>query len=110
MLIARLQQALRRTAFGAAGGLFLIIGIGFLTAAAWLAMALAFGAVFASVIVGLVLCGIGLVCLALAARRPVPPSAALQPPVPAARQADLIAAFLGGMDTGKAMARRPSRR
>jgi hypothetical protein len=103
---ASVRQALRRSAFGVAGGLFLLLGFGFLTAAAWLALALAHGALFASMILGLVFCGVGLICLAMAARKP--PAPALPPTV--VSQTNLLAAFMGGLRTGRAMARRPSRR
>jgi len=111
-LQASLRQTLRRTAFGVAGGLFLILGIGFLTAAVWLTLAIAHGGLFASVILGLVFCGVGLVFLALSARKPAQAPAPIAVATPTAAkaplEADLMAAFLGGLDAGRAMARRSS--
>jgi hypothetical protein len=107
---ASVRQALRRSAFGVAGGLFLLLGFGFLTAAAWLALALAHGALFASMILGLVFCGVGLICLAMAARKPPAPAPAPALPPTVVSQTNLLAAFMGGLRTGRAMARRPSRR
>lgn len=97
-----LRQTLRRSGFGAVGALLLVCGIGFLTAATWVALALAYGALIASLILGLVFCGGGLVCLAMATRK--------SPPLPPATtsQDDLLAAFLGGLKTGRAMSRRSS--
>ena len=109
----RINLALRRTAFGAAGALCFLLGLGFLTSAVWIGLALAYGGLIASLLLGLIYCGLGLVLVAFAARRPPSPSpapAAAARPVPTVGQADLIAAFLGGLDTGRAMARRSRRR
>lgn len=72
LLRALLRRTARRAAFGGAAGLFLLTGAGFLLSAAWLALAAARGAIFASLILGLALAGIGLVLLAAALVRPTP--------------------------------------
>lgn len=71
-LIARraASRVARKAAFGSAAGLCLLVGLGFLLAAAWTAIAAAKGAVFASLVLGLAFLGLGLVFLAVAMARP----------------------------------------
>lgn len=66
-------RAMRKAGLGLAAGLCLVTGAGFLLAAAWIALAAARGALFASVVLGLACAGMGLMLLAVAAARPVPP-------------------------------------
>ena len=108
-LIQRAKSAARRTAFGAAGVACLVVGVGFLSAALWLAIALTFGGVVASLVLGLLYAGFGLVLLALASRKPVAHTPAVKAAQPAPGQSDLIAAFLGGVDAGKRIGHRPAR-
>lgn len=64
------RDAARKAGFGLAAGLCVIAGAGFLLSAAWLALAAAKGAIFASLMVGLGLVGLGLILLAVALARP----------------------------------------
>lgn len=64
------RDAARKAGFGLAAGLCLGAGAGFLLSAAWLALAAAKGAIFASLMLGLGLAGLGLVLLAVALARP----------------------------------------
>ena len=64
------RDAARKAGFGLAAGLCVVAGAGFLLSAAWLALAAAKGAIFASLMLGLALVGLGLVCLAVAMARP----------------------------------------
>ncbi|WP_108485198.1 phage holin family protein [Oceaniglobus ichthyenteri] len=101
--IERAKDAARRTAFGAAGFLCLVVGLGFLSSALWLAIAVANGAMMASLILGLLYVGGGLILIAVASRRP---RRYAPPPSPkAVKQADLITAFMNGVNAGKTMRR-----
>lgn len=64
------RDAARKAAFGSAAGLCLLVGAGFLLSAAWIALAAANGALFASLVIGLALAGLGLVLLAVAMAGP----------------------------------------
>lgn len=64
------RDAARKAGFGLAAGLCILAGAGFLLSAAWLALAAAKGAIFASLMIGLALAGLGLVLLAVALARP----------------------------------------
>lgn len=64
------RNTARKAAFGSAAGLCLLAGAGFLLSAAWIALAAARGPVFASLLIGLALAGLGLVLLAAAMARP----------------------------------------
>ena len=64
------RDAARKAGFGLAAGLCLGAGAGFLLSAAWLALSAARGAIFASLMLGLGLAGLGLVLLAVALARP----------------------------------------
>ena len=78
-LVARdaARTAARKAAFGGAAGLCLLAGAGFLLSAAWIALAAAKGALFASLMVGMALVGLGLVLLAAAMARPASRRASL---------------------------------
>lgn len=75
-LVARekARDTMRKAGFGLAAVLCLIVGLGFLVAAAWIALAAAKGALFASVFLGLCFVGLGAVLMAVAAMRPRPKS------------------------------------
>ncbi|MCC5970578.1 MAG: hypothetical protein JJU15_11535 [Pararhodobacter sp.] len=60
----------RRTAFLVAGGVLVMIGVGFLLSALWLVVEEAFNALAASLLVAGVLLGVGLLVLGLAPRQP----------------------------------------
>lgn len=66
----RVARAGRQAALGMVGGLCMLAGLGFLTLAAWIAMAAQHGALVAALVLGLGYAGLALVLLALAARRP----------------------------------------
>lgn len=96
----RVKDTVRRTALGGVGALFALVGIGFLTAAGYIALARALGTLDALLIVGGVFVGLGLVVIAIAGRRPrhrVPPT-----PQPT----ELASAFIQGMSQGARVARR----
>lgn len=71
------RKAARRVGLGVATGLCLLTGAGFLLSAAWIAIAAAKGALFASLMIGLGCTGLGLILVAFASARPEPASAAL---------------------------------
>lgn len=81
-LVARaaLRRAARQAVLVTAAVIVLLIGAGFLISAAWIALAEARGAVFASLVLGFCLVGLGLVILLLSRDRPRGPvSQPLQP-------------------------------
>ena len=95
----RAERAARAAALGLAGGLVLAVGVGFLTAAAWIALASAQGALTAALVIGSGYAGLGLVLVALglrgpSRRRPLPPRASDQVPA-------LAAAFLSGFQAAQ---------
>ncbi len=73
-LVARekARDTMRKAGFGLAAALCLIVGLGFLVAAAWIALAAAKGPLFASIFLGLCFVGLGAILLAVAAVRPRP--------------------------------------
>jgi len=113
-VIERLRRAARQSALGLAGGLCLLVGAGFLTVAAWIALSLAAGAAVASLVIGLAYAGLGAVVIAAALYRPERDQAAEPPrtpdPVPGPGMADLIGAFARGMDAGMASRKPPAPR
>lgn len=64
------RHAARKIGLGIAAGLCLVTGAGFLLSAAWIALAAAKGALFASLVIGLGSTGLGLILVAVAAARP----------------------------------------
>lgn len=73
-LDARLRRAARGAALGGVGALLVVVGGGFLLAAAWLALAALLDAVMASLLLGLVLAGAGLIAIGIVGRRPPDPA------------------------------------
>ena len=71
----RLASLARKTAWGAAGAVLTLVGIAFLTVAAWLLLAAAQSALFAATVIGCVYLGVGAIALALSARSPHSPTA-----------------------------------
>jgi hypothetical protein len=84
-----LADAGRRAALGFGAAVLLLIGLAFLTVAAWLALAALRDPLFAALVIGLVYLGLGLILLAMAGRRAPPPP----PPDPATRDDALRAAM-----------------
>ena len=99
-----------RSALGLFGVLCLVIGLAFLTAAAWIALRIAADAQTAALVIGGAYAGLGLIVLAVArVARPGPP-----PPVPRAARTvheapitGVAAAFMEGLGAGLASSRRP---
>lgn len=86
----------RRSALGLAGALLLAVGLGFVTAAVWRSLALSYGSIGASLILGAIYLGLGLVCLAFARWSEPPP-----PPVRRDRTASrMVEAFFEGVEAG----------
>ena len=69
-MFASLKYSLRRAGFGLGGALFMLVGLAFLTVAAWIALAQAQGAMMAALIIGCAYVGVGAVIIALGTRRP----------------------------------------
>ena len=96
-LEAAISRALRRTALGAAGALFCLVGLVFLTVAAWVALVAILGVVQAALVIGGAFFGIGAIFMGLSMRKPShhvahPP---VRQPMP-----DLMGAFMSGMGQG----------
>jgi hypothetical protein len=91
---ASLAEAGRRAALGSGAVLLMAAGVGFLTAALWMGLALAGGAILASTVLGAGYLGLGLIGLALAGRHPEGPAGATRP---------------GGPHDGPAAAQPPAR-
>ncbi|WP_375691462.1 hypothetical protein [Pseudooceanicola sp. LIPI14-2-Ac024] len=108
----------QKAAISMGGVILLLIGLAFLTSAAWIALSEARSTLFAATVIGCAYFGLGLILLAVASmRRPVPP------PAPAAVAADpasqvtltlgtLTGAFVQGLGAGiaarSAAPRRPT--
>lgn len=96
----RARDAMRRGVVGLVGGVFVAIGMGFLTHAVWLALAAFRDPLFAAQVVGGVYVLIGGILLLQSRRRRVvvPPSAPSQPMT----HLMLAEAFLVGVDAARA--------
>lgn len=95
----QVAQAGRRAALGLAGVLAILPGLGFLTHAAWSALAALHGAAIASLLIGGMWSGVGVILLAFAvygAPRPAPP-----PPMPALNHLALVEAFITGFSAAR---------
>ncbi|EAQ04846.1 hypothetical protein OB2597_06170 [Pseudooceanicola batsensis HTCC2597] len=77
-MLTALRLSVRRAGFGLAGAFLMLIGAGFLTVAAWIALAAARDAQFAALVIGCAYFGLGALVVALGTRRPhvAPPPAA----------------------------------
>ncbi|MCF1710486.1 hypothetical protein L0V05_16885 [Tabrizicola sp. J26] len=73
---AKARDTMRKAGFGLAAVICLIVGLGFLVAAAWIALAALKGALFASIFLGLCFLGLGAILMAVAAMRPRRPTSA----------------------------------
>lgn len=69
MIEARLALAARRAALGTVGLIMLIVGLGFLTLAGWLALSAATDPLMAALIIGAAYTGVGLLVLLVASMR-----------------------------------------
>lgn len=116
------KSVARKAAYGSLGGLFALIGIGFLAAAIWVALADAAGALVANLIIGAVFLLIGAVVLVYAripprviprhqaramadpTRANIPPSAGVSPTV--LTTASIAQAFILGLTTARRLRRR----
>jgi len=108
-MFTSLKMSLRRAGFGLGGAFLVMIGLGFLTVAAWITLVEMRDAQFAATVIGAAYVGVGLLVAVLGGRRPVH-----RPPLTAPRAGDmsgLSAAFAQGFDagaaTGSAVHRRP---
>lgn len=93
----------RRTAFGVAGGLALLIGTLFLTVAAWIALVNVADALTAAIVLGIAYLGVGAIFLAFALSRrdqPVSHSAASQTVDEGNVFRGMAAAFFEGVGAG----------
>lgn len=102
-----LSLALRRTALGLAATVSLFVASVFLTVAAFIALGLTYGTVFAATIVGCAYAALGFGLLALAVRRGPPPPVIVTAKPRTADWAGLVTAFLGGLRDGSAPRRPP---
>ncbi|KPQ16273.1 MAG: Protein of unknown function (DUF1469) [Rhodobacteraceae bacterium HLUCCO18] len=114
-LSRRVDIAIRSAAFSGVGALFLIVGLGFLTVAAWFALATALPPAEVALIIGAGYVGLGLILFAVAAfirapvrraRRSVAETPAVVPSASAMAGAGMAQAFLMGLDAGRAAADR----
>lgn len=69
LIEARISLAIQRAVFGAIGAILLLIGLIFLTVAAWIGLAGALSALSAALIIGAVYFGLGLIVFAIASFR-----------------------------------------
>jgi hypothetical protein len=91
-----IKSTLRRAGLGLGGAFLVLIGLGFLTVAAWITLAEMRDAQFAALVLGLAYCGTGLLVAVLGGRRP-------RRAAPASRPLDmngLSAAFAQGFGAG----------
>ena len=73
---ARIALIVRRMALGGVGGVLMLLGAGFLLAAFWTVLARVWDPLVASLGMGLVFTGLGLIAIGLAGRTPRDPEAA----------------------------------
>ncbi|WP_010140268.1 phage holin family protein [Oceanicola sp. S124] len=110
----RTRTALHRAGWSLAGITLILPGLAFLTAALWLLLSELRDALFAAGVIGALYLGLGLICLAMARRRPripLPPRHAVPPPpLAGGLAAELVAALMQGVTAGmaaRAATRRP---
>ncbi len=100
----RLRVAARNAGLIGIGALFLLIAVGFFTAAGWMLLAVAYGPLLATVLIGCLFAGLGLVFVGVALRdspRHAPHPAEAKP-----KTTPLMEAFLVGLQAGTAARRR----
>ncbi|SDX44965.1 phage holin family protein [Litoreibacter albidus] len=99
------KTAARKVALSSLGGLMLAVGLGFLTAAAWMYVTLIADAMTAALVIGGAYVGLGLILMGLSSARKVETHHAT--PTPASSQPPpLMQAFLQGMQAGAQAQRR----
>ncbi|SIT80216.1 phage holin family protein [Pontibaca methylaminivorans] len=113
----KVAQAARRSALGAVAAIAFLVGLAFLTAAAWIAMAEAASTLAAALLIGFAYLALGAILIAAASamgsrhhtphvpEHDRPPSYA-----PPSGMPPLAQAFLYGMEAGSAAKRRERRR
>ncbi|MBB5723980.1 hypothetical protein FHS72_003628 [Loktanella ponticola] len=99
----KVARTAKRAGLISAGTVCCTVGVGFLTASGWLALAPTVGPATAAFIIAGVYIGVGLILIALGANDPAtqhrPPAAAEQPKT-ATQAPPLMQAFMFGMETG----------
>lgn len=105
-LFLSMRLAVQRAAFSAVAGILMLVGLAFLTVAAWIGLAAAYSTLVAAVVIGCAYMGLGFIILAIASlRRPLPPPVAPAPPLPGAAPvgfsaAGVLGAFVQGIGAG----------
>ncbi|MDU9005799.1 phage holin family protein [Sedimentitalea todarodis] len=110
MLAEQLKKAAARAALKTAmlsgGAVCVLVGIGFLTMALWMYLTVLYGAILASLIVGMAYLGVGLIVMGFSVAKPTHEPAANAKPRPDEAPMDtsdappLVQAFLYGMQAG----------
>ena len=102
---AAVQRKLRGTAFSFVGILFILVGLGFLSAAVWIVLAEMRSPLFAATVIGGGLTGLGLIFLGIAKAVSTPPKAPEKKlgtkdtsDIPLA---ELVEGFLIGLEAGR---------
>ena len=95
------QDAARRTALGLGAAICLAVGMGFLSAAAFIAMAAAADPVTAALVLGAAYAGLGLILMAFAVQRHRAPPPPVRPPAGPVLLVAAVEAFTAGMAAGK---------
>lgn len=109
-----IKSAARRSALSVLGIIFVLIGLAFLTTAAWIALTISADTLTAALVIGGVYTGLGLLILAGAtmSRRRVPYTAVDPLAAPASSPSvpypGLAQAFMQGFGAGATMRRSPS--
>lgn len=113
----KVARAARRSALGAVAVVAFLVGLAFLTVAAWIAMTAAASALAAALLIGFAYLALGAILVAVASamgsRRHAPhaPEHDRPPPyAPPSGMPPLAQAFLYGMEAGSAARRRERRR
>jgi len=116
LIEARIALAARRAAYGTAALAMILVGCGFLTAAAWIALARTTDALTAALVIGAVYVGLGLLILGVTSRRRyrVPARGTTAAAAETTPRGDMLPAavqafFVGvsaGMSTGRSRGRR----
>lgn len=106
-MLTSLKLSLRRAGFGLGGAFLMMIGAAFLTVSAWITLVEMRDAQFAALVIGGVYFGLGLVVIAIGARRPYVPPAAAAPLSMSGLSAAFAQGFGAGVATRSAVKPRP---